>query len=198
MPRGYRLGRRAEAMAATRDRIVEAAIELAIEYGVSGVTMRQVGLRADVAPGTLRNHVADRDALEAAMIERLTAQVPLPSPAIYDGAATIEERMARLLAAGGVFLDRADRLLRMWRREPMVTGRWADVGAAYGAHWDGLMRQALGPLADDDEALAIVRAVLEPSFFESLRGGTRSTAEVADLVARLVSPWLVEAARTRG
>ena len=53
MPRAYRLGERAVQMQSTRDRIVEAAIELAIELGISKLTMRQVGLRADVAPGTL-------------------------------------------------------------------------------------------------------------------------------------------------
>ena len=45
MPRRYRLGERAIQMQATRDRIVEAAIELYVEVGISKATMRQVGLQ---------------------------------------------------------------------------------------------------------------------------------------------------------
>jgi AcrR family transcriptional regulator len=51
-------------MQATRDRIVEAAIGLYTEQGISRTTLRQVGERADVAPGTLRNHLASRVDLE--------------------------------------------------------------------------------------------------------------------------------------
>ena len=64
MPRSYRLGEREVQMRATRERIVDAAIELFMEVGISQATMRQVGLRADVAPGTLRNHFPSRTALE--------------------------------------------------------------------------------------------------------------------------------------
>jgi AcrR family transcriptional regulator len=116
MPRTYRLGERAVQMQATRDRIVEAAIELSIEVGISKATMRQVGLRADVAPGTLRNHFPSRQSLEEAMVERLTAESPLPDASIFDGADTLEERVGRLLGVTGTFFDQAGRLYRMWLR----------------------------------------------------------------------------------
>jgi len=189
MPRTYRLGQRAIRVDATRSRIVEAAIELYIERGVSATTMRQVGERADVAPGTLRNHFPTRDQLDAAMIEHLKAEVPLPELSIFDGAATIEERLARLIRVTGSFLDQAARLYRMWLREPMVTGVWAEAGAAYGARWDQLMRAALGPLAGDDDAMAVLRATLEMSFFESIRAGSRSTDQVSALITAVIVPW---------
>ena len=55
MPRPYRLGERAGQVQATRERIVEAAIDLYAEVGASKATLRDVGIRADVAPNTLRN-----------------------------------------------------------------------------------------------------------------------------------------------
>lgn len=70
-----------------------------------------------------------------------------------------------------------------------MTGVWAATGAAYGARWDELMRSALGPLADDPDAMAILRAVLEPRFFENVRAGTRSTEEVCALISAAIAPW---------
>lgn len=197
MPRPYRLGERAAQMRATRERIVEAAIELYTELGMSATTMRAVAARADVAAGTLRNHFASRAELDAALVERLTQEAPLPDPSIFDGSRSIDERLARLVRATGTFLDQAARLYRMWLREPMVSGAWAEAGAAYGARWNELMRQALGPLADDDDAMAVLRAVLELSFFERIRAGTRTTDEVCALITDAIVPWYAARATER-
>jgi AcrR family transcriptional regulator len=183
------MGERTARMEATRERIVEAAIGLYIDQGISGTTMRQIGQRADVAPGTLRNHFQSRDSLDSAMVERLQAEAPLPELSIFDGATSIEDRLHRLIRVTGTFLDQAARLHRMWLREPMMTGAWAEGGAAYGARWDQLMRFALGHLADDDDAMTVLRAVVQPSFFESIRAGARSTEQASDLVAAAIVPW---------
>lgn len=174
----------------TRERIVEKAIELFIGQGRSATTLRQVGERADVAPGTLRNHFASRDALELAVIERLTDEATLPELSVVDGAASLEERIRQLMTEVGTFLDRAKRVYAMWLREPMLEGAWAEVGAHYGARWEALMKRALGPLADDAEALTVLRAISHPTFFEAMRGGRRSTAQAAGLACELVMPWL--------
>jgi AcrR family transcriptional regulator len=191
MPRSYRLGKRTGQIQATRDRIVEAAIELYTEVGISATTMRQVGIRADVAPGTLRSHFPTRQALDEAMVERLTAEVPLPDTSLFDGAEALEERVRRLMTAAGQFLDQAGRLYRMWLREPMLTSPWTETGAAYGARWAELQRLALGPLADDIDVQAVMRAVMEPPFFDSIRGETRSTDEASALITEAIVPWLV-------
>lgn len=189
MPRPYRLGEREAQVQATRDRIVDAAIDLYAEVGISAATMREIGLRADVAPGTLRSHFATRDDLDRAMVERLVAEAPLPDVSIFDGAHSIEERLERVIRAGGAFTEQADRLYRMWLREKLLTAPWTEKGAEYGARWDALMRIALGPLAGDDEAMAVLRAVLHPEFFAGVRGGRRSTDEAAALVTAVVAPW---------
>jgi AcrR family transcriptional regulator len=183
------LGERAAQMEATRERILEAAIELYTEKGITATTMREIGLRADVAPGTLRSHFPSREALERAMVERMTAEAPLPELSIFDGAESIAERLGRLCRVAGTFMDQGQRIYRMWLREPMLTGAWAEKGAEYGARWNEVMRMALGPLADDDEATAILRGVLEPTFFENVRGGTRTTGEAADLITSALVGW---------
>lgn len=191
------MGERTAQMEATRERIVEAAIGLYIDQGISGTTMRQIGQRADVAPGTLRNHFQSRDSLDSAMVERLQAEAPLPELSLFDGATSIEDRLRRLIRVTGTFLDQAARLYRMWLREPMMTGAWAEGGAAYGARWDQLMRFALGHLADDDDAMTVLRAVVQPSFFESIRAGARSTEQASDLVAAAIVPWFAARSASR-
>ena len=197
MPRTYRLGRRADQLAATRERIVQATIELYTEQGISATSMPQVARRADVSLGTVINHFPTRDALEAALLERARAEMPPPSPEIFEGLATIEDRILRLSRETGVFLDRAAPWYRMWRREPMTVGPWMEAGEAAGARWESLFRAALGSLADDLEAMAVLRAVMEPAFFESVRSGSRSTEETADVVAAVITPWLQGLARRR-
>jgi AcrR family transcriptional regulator len=191
MPRRYRLGEREVQMRATRHRIVEAAIELSIEVGISHATMRQVGLRADVAPGTLRNHFPSRRALEEAMVEQLAAEGPLPDASIFDGAGSLEERVGRLLLVTGTFIDRAGRLYRMWLREPMLASPWTEAGARYGARWAELQRLALGQLADDEDVQAVFRMIMAPPSFDALRGETRSTEEASALITAAVVPWLL-------
>ena len=196
MPRPYRLGERASQMQATYDRIVDAAIELYTEVGISMATTREIGVRADVAPGTLRSHFRTRDDLDRAILERLTSAAPLPELSIFEGADSIEERLARLIGAAAVFMDQAQRLYSMWLREPMLTGPWAETGAEYGTRWRGLMRAALGPLADDPDAMTVLRAIIRPEFFEGLRGDTRSTAAASALASAVVVPWFAARATT--
>jgi AcrR family transcriptional regulator len=195
MPRAYTMGRRAAQVDKTRGRIIDAAIELYSRVGISAATMRDIGIRADVAPGTLRNHFPTRDELDRAMVERMTSEIPLPDAQIFDGAATLEERLGRLIYAGGVFMEQARRLYRMWQREPMLTPPWSEKGAEYGARWDELMRMALGRLADDEEAMTVLRAVIHPEFFDSIRAGMRSRDEAAALITAVSIPWFIGRAR---
>src|SRR4051794_7529762 len=124
MPRPYRLGERAAGMEATRSRIVEAAIDLFTERGISATTLRDIGDRADVAPGTFRRHFRSRESLEEAVVEPLLEESPLPELSLFDGARSIEERLLRLMRAAGTFFDQAQRISRMWLREPMLSSAW--------------------------------------------------------------------------
>lgn len=177
-------------MQATRDRIVEAAIELYTEVGISSTTMRQVALRADVAPGTLRNHFPTRFALDEAMVQRLTADAPLPDASIFDGAGSTAERVERFLRAAGVFFDQAGRLYRMWLREPMLSSPWTDTGATYGARWAELQRLALGSIAGDEDVQVVLRAVMSPPFFDAIRGASRTSEDAGALIAQVITPWI--------
>ncbi len=190
MPRAYRMGKRSADKAATRARVVQAAVELYIERGMSRTSMNMIARRADVAVATVLNHFPTRLELDSALVERALAEMPIPDISMFDGAATVTERVRRLSQASALFLEKAEPWYRMWLREPMTTGPWAKAGANAGAGWDRLCRVALGPLADDHEAMAILRATMEPGFFGSVRSTIGSPVEAADLIAGAIGPWL--------
>ena len=59
----------------TRNRILDAAEHCVIEHGVANLTLDSVAARAGVSKGGLLYHYAGKDALVAALIDRLTRAV---------------------------------------------------------------------------------------------------------------------------
>lgn len=71
VPRPYSMGRRAQLTAATRERVLRAALDLIVEVGPDATTLQAVAERADVAPGTIYYHFSSRDQLLAAAYDML-------------------------------------------------------------------------------------------------------------------------------
>lgn len=190
MPRRYRLGLRAQLKETTRARIVQAAVDLYTEIGISATTMRAVARRADVAPATALNHFPTREDLDRAVLDRALAEMAPPDTSVIDPEAPLASRVGRLCQEAGAFFDRAAPWYRMWLREPLTEGVYATAGAVVGGRWDQLFRSALGPLADDADAMTLLRATMHPRFFEAARAGHRSTESASDLIASLLTAWL--------
>ena len=62
----------------SRDAVVDAALDLVQREGLAGLSVRKVAKDLGVTPMALYWHVADKEALEAALGERLFAGVVLP------------------------------------------------------------------------------------------------------------------------
>jgi AcrR family transcriptional regulator len=63
----------------TRERVLQAAIELADEEGIDAVSMRRLGQRLGVEAMSLYNHVANKDDLEAGIVELVLGKVEPPT-----------------------------------------------------------------------------------------------------------------------
>ena len=190
MPRRYDLGKRTAQVELTRRRLVGAAIELYTERGISHVTMLQVAHRADVAPNTAFNHFATREALDEEIAGVAVREMAVPDAAVIDGGLTLAARIAQLALVVGAFFERAGRWYRMWLREPMLGGPWLAAGEQVSAGWDAVFRAALGSLSDDADAMDVVRAAMQPPFFEQVAARGRAPDETAALVAAALVPWL--------
>ena len=64
--------------AATRGKIVEAAIAVLAERGFSGFTLQAVADRAGVLFGSVTHHYGTRDRLIEAMLDAILAAIPVP------------------------------------------------------------------------------------------------------------------------
>ncbi|WP_375001551.1 TetR/AcrR family transcriptional regulator C-terminal domain-containing protein [Aeromicrobium sp. CTD01-1L150] len=62
-----------------RERVVVAAVQIADEHGVTGVTMRAVAARLGVEAMSLYHHVSGRDDVLDGMIDTVLAEVDLPA-----------------------------------------------------------------------------------------------------------------------
>ena len=67
----YTMVARAEGMAATRDRIVQAALKLALEQAYEDITLVAIAQAADVSHQTVLNHFASKEKVAAAAAELL-------------------------------------------------------------------------------------------------------------------------------
>jgi AcrR family transcriptional regulator len=63
----------------SRERIARAAVELADDLGISGVTMRRVAESLGVEAMSLYHHVANKDDLLAAMVDEVFAEIDRPT-----------------------------------------------------------------------------------------------------------------------
>jgi len=196
MPRSYSLGKRADAVAATRRRIVDAALELYQEQGVAATTMQEVARRADVAPGTVANHFGSADAIAAEAGQRLLTDLRLPPTAIFDGVDGVAERIRILARELAGFYRRSEPWIMIWQREPGGLAAWSGVEQRFYREFDLLVRAAIGSLAADPETVAVTAAVLIPPVVGAIQATGRTGEAAADLVASVLVAWLATRSQT--
>lgn len=125
--------------AARRERILDAAIELAEEGGYEAVQMREVAERADVALGTLYRYFPSKVHLLVTALGRIFAD--LQSSVRVGSAGTPEDRVYRVVAAITRYLARHRRLSGALVKALMT------ADAAVGVEVDAVSAQLVGFIA---------------------------------------------------
>jgi AcrR family transcriptional regulator len=190
MPRRYSMGRRAEQVEQTRDRILEAALALYAEQGVEATSLRQVAGSADVSPGTVLNHFTDADGLATAVVDRILASIDVPTPAIFTGAATRAEKVDRIMDELFTFYERTEHWFHLFGEELTTVPAlrqgeqrfWAAVGDLFG--------EALGPAISDRKVAGAAFGLTSPGTFSALRAAGLTVDEAAELVASAINSVL--------
>ena len=190
MPRKYALGKRETLRTDTHRRIMDAALSLYQEKGISATTMLDVARRADVAPGTVANHFGSAAALATEAITAILADLRMPTPDLFDGVDKLSDRIPLLVRELAGFFDRSGPWYRVSQRDPADVDFWADAEARFYAELDSLVRAALGPLAADADAVAVVSAVLGSWVIGNIQATGRSAETALDLVSDLLASWL--------
>ena len=132
MSRAYELKRRAEHQDQTRQRIVEAAVELHQTVGPAATTFSHIAERAGVGRVTVYRHFPDEAALLAACSGYYYEEYPFPDVQNWRAIADPEERLRAALretyAYHGATQEMHARVLRDMRDEPVM--------APYHEHWE--------------------------------------------------------------
>ncbi len=95
--RKYRMRKRADKVAETRQRIVEGAIRLHTSIGPARTTISAVADAAQVTRATVYSHFPDEEALFAACTGQWMALHPPPDPNEWLAVAALDDRVTRAL-----------------------------------------------------------------------------------------------------
>src|SRR3954464_6252733 len=122
--RPYRMKRRAELEAQTRQRITESAVELHGTLGPARTSMKAVAEHAGVPRSTVYRHFADEEAVFGACSAHWAAENPPPDVTQWEEIGNPGERLKTALDELYAYYSRAggmlDKLLRDEAQVPMV------------------------------------------------------------------------------
>ena len=127
--RTYELKRRAERQEETRQRIVDAAVELHTTRGPSRTTVQAIADRAGVTRPTVYAHFPDERALFAACSGHVRATVPPPDPTPWRAITDPNERLATALRELYRYYERLEPLLENVERDAAVMPIIAELSA---------------------------------------------------------------------
>jgi AcrR family transcriptional regulator len=192
-PRAYNLGRRAQTVAATRERIVDAAAELYQAHGVNETTLQKIAERADVSRGTILHHFGDTGGVLDAVAERILVTLQLPDERIFDGATDEEGRLRAYVTAIIEFFQRSTGWWAVFMTEmdrPELKAREAE----YFDRMARLQAAALGSLSTDREVNVVVGSLIHPGTIGGFMwvmeqagfGSVQSVDAIADVVVAYV------------
>ena len=131
MARSYRLRQRAEGQDQTRQKIIEAAIELHQAKGLAATSMSDIAERAKVGRVTVYRHFPDEAALIGACSGQYFSRHPLPDPEPWRSIDDATERLRRGLRDTYAYHRETDAMLSQVYAE----ARDRPVMAPYHAHW---------------------------------------------------------------
>jgi AcrR family transcriptional regulator len=192
------LGKRADEMAATRARIVQATMGLYRDRGFAAATVPAIARAADVAPATVRNHFPEPAGLASAVAEAILSDMQVPGAEIFEGLDSIAERVGRLASEVAAFMQRSEQWWPIYTGDPGLREVWGGEEASYERRQEALVRAALGPLGDDEAAVAITSLAVGPQLYYALRGRGLSSVDAVDTATSLVVPWLDARLEARG
>ncbi len=189
--RPYKMKRRAEQEAQTRQRITESAVELHGTLGPARTSMKAVAEHARVPRSTVYRHFADEEALFGACSAHWGAEHPPPDISQWAAIADPEERLETALdelyayyrGAGGML----DKLLRDEAAVPMVAKLFAPYHQLLATMTEILTRgRGLRGKARDRVRAAIGHAISLRTWEQLTGEGGLGDEEAAELMRRLV------------
>lgn len=197
-PRQYVMNKREASVARTRQRIVEATLELHGRKGIFGTSWQDIAAAADVSIGTVYKHFPTLDELVPACGELLMERIIPPSlddlPAIIGDAIDPRERLRRVVGVLFGFYERGGKHLESDPRERELASI-RDFEDELRSMVSSFVSEALRMVEPSDSDLAVVSALADlPSYRAMAVRGVPLEDAVAAAVGGSMA-WFQEAVR---
>lgn len=186
MARKYELKRRAERQAETRQRIVEAAVELHRTKGPARTSLSDIARLAGVQRHTLYRHFPDERSLFMACSGHFTESNPQPDPTAWLEIADTEKRLRRGLDDLYDYYERVGEMLTSVLRDAEVHALTREVNALRAASDMNAIRDALAEGLTGHRALAALDLALDFRAWQRLSASGLSRADVVETMVRAV------------
>jgi AcrR family transcriptional regulator len=189
------MGARADAASATRQRILDATIEIYRERGIPATTLKAVAERADVSRGSILHHFGSAEGLLGGVLDTVLETLELPDPAVLEAMEGRDDRVRRFVEDMVDFQDRTSHWWPIFEAEmqrPEVQQR----EATYWAHLSRMQAAALGPdLRDDPEANATLVSLIHPATVGTFHWAFEQAGIPRENALPLLSEFAVDAVR---
>jgi AcrR family transcriptional regulator len=195
--RKYELKQRAEAQAATRQRIVDATVALHGSLGPARTTISAIAERAGVQRLTVYRHFPDELSLFRACSGHWAIEHPRPDPARWAAVADPEERLAVALGELYAYFRATEQMTANVRRDLPQLPVLQELAARAADYWNTVRTALDRDWKARGRRRRLVRAIVGHAVqFETWRSLVR-TEGLADAEAAEVMIGLVRAVQTQ-
>jgi AcrR family transcriptional regulator len=187
MARTYQLKRRAERQDETRQRIVDATIELHQSIGAAETTISEIAKRAGVGRVTVYRHFPDEETLFDACSGHYFSQHPFPDLARWRQVSDRLERLRTGLGESYAWHEENAAMIGM----ALAEARDLPIMAPYHAYWDDAAETLAAAWRARGRRRATLKAAIALALsFDTYRTLTReqqlSSAQAIELMTQLV------------
>jgi AcrR family transcriptional regulator len=181
MRRPYNKVRRAETEAQTKERIVEATVELHAQHGARGTSHAMIAQKAGLSPQTVYNHFPSLGALVGGCTSHVISRAPIVNGTCFESAKSVAARLRALAAAAYRQLAYMAPWLRLGWAEAEAIPQLHDVFARGQSALRRLVKEAVSPeYRATPEFLDAAMLLLDYPAWKSFSHG-RSRAKAAEL-----------------
>ena len=140
MARKYELKQRALSKAETRQRIVEATVDLHRAFGPVRTTISAIAERADVQRLTVYRHFPDERSLFQACSRHWVEVNPRPDPSAWTAVEDPEERLRIALGEIYAFFRRTEDMTAHILRDLQESSALREVAAPFAQYWEDVRK----------------------------------------------------------
>jgi AcrR family transcriptional regulator len=192
MARRYSMRRRSTVVEQTRQRIVDATVELHNEQGVTATSMQDIAERAGVALATVYRHFPSLEDLVPACGRRNMELNPPPTEAVLAGLHTAEQRVVAVVEALYANYESGCRPYEVGLAESTTLPVMAQQMEEVAAHVAGLVAAAIKPFKPDARQLRLAVGLCDFRVWRSLTQAGLATDEAVAFTTRSITAALAK------